>query len=158
MSDAEIGPEMVDEALHPSPVGRGVVQQQQLDGVALPLEPKPGAERPFAGGQGSARPSDGGLVERAPERRRLPLGPHPDPCAANRKRHEPEHEGGLARDGLLEEAVRERHGGAEAAGLVRVEVELNVNFSLLSLSPLHKICLLKCLIKRKYAQTLALIG
>ena len=61
MSDAEIGPEMVDEALHPSPVGRGVVQQQQqLDGVALPLEPKPGAERPFAGGQGSARPSDGG--------------------------------------------------------------------------------------------------
>ena len=64
VGDVEIGPEIVDEALHPSAVGRGVVQ---LDGVALPLEPKPGAERPFAGGQGSARPSDGGLVERAPE-------------------------------------------------------------------------------------------
>ena len=149
VGDAEIGPEIVDEALHPSAVGRGVVQ---LDGVALPLEPEHGGERPSAGGEGGARPGDGGLVER------LPLGPHPDPRAADRSRHEPKHERGLAGAGVLEEAVRERHGGAEAAGLVRVEVELNVNFSLLSLSPLHKICLLKCLIKRKYAQTLALIG
>jgi len=113
VGDVEIGPEIVDEALHPSAVGRGVVQ---LDGVALPLEPEHGGERPSAGGEGGARPGDGGLVER------LPLGPHPDPRAADRSRHEPKHERGLAGAGVLEEAVRERHGGAEAAGLVRVDV------------------------------------
>ena len=105
--------EIVDEALHPSPVGRGVVQ---FDGVVLPLEPEHSAERPSASSQGGARPSDCGLVEW------LHLGPYPDPCATNHRRHEPEHNGGLARDSLLEEAVRERHVGAEAAGLVLVDV------------------------------------
>ena len=31
--DVEIGPEIIDEALHPAAVGRGVVE---LDGIALP--------------------------------------------------------------------------------------------------------------------------
>ena len=72
IGDAEIGPEIVDEALHPASICRGVVE---LDGVALPLEPEHGAEGPAVGDNGSARPGDGGLVER------LPFGPHLDPGA-----------------------------------------------------------------------------
>lgn len=80
---AEISPEIVDEALHPAAVGRGVVE---LDGVALPLEPEHGAEGASAGGNCGAPPGDGGLVER------LPLGPHPDPGAADGAGHEAQDE------------------------------------------------------------------
>jgi len=39
IGDAEIGPEIVDEALHPAAIGRGIVK---LDGITLPLEPQHG--------------------------------------------------------------------------------------------------------------------
>lgn len=110
IGQVEIGPEIGDEALHLGAVGARVVE---LDGVALPLEPQHGADRAAAVGHGGARPVDGGLVQRLAPR------PHPDPGPAHRAGDEAEHLVAVEEE---EEAVREGHGGAEAAGLVGVDV------------------------------------